>query len=278
MKITDVPPTQTRNIKMFGFTIRTNVRELPLAALVAKWRQARHPRTQASLINWINHYAGSGYRAAVPINELPRGHYRKVKAINNTQLSQLNAELTGVPIELPDRALVFGSAFHCRILEPELFQMKDYCLRPSEIEIMNKMTESFLSHPVASHIKREENEVPIYWTDEETGLPCKALVDNLKPQGIVCDLKTTFAANETEFRQHCIKYHYDRQLVGYTNGATQYLNKSSSKIEVLGIQKRHPYCVFCYQIDNQSSFFQSGQEKYRNLLTTWKATNRPISR
>lgn len=278
MRITSIPPTKARNVKTHGITIRTNVRELPLAGLVAKWRQAKYPRTQASLINWINHHAGSGYRASVPISQLPRNHYRRVKAINNTQLSQLASELSGEPISLPDRALVFGSAFHCKILEPEKFKLSEYCLRPSEITMMEAMERSFLQHPAARHIHRKDNEVPIFWTDEATGLPCKALVDNLKPQGIVCDLKTTFARNETEFREHAIKYGYDRQLVGYTKGASNFLGNRTFKIEVLGIQKRPPFSVFCLQFDEHSSFYKTGDDKYRHLLKTWKSTGREIGR
>ncbi len=278
MNLLSVPPTRMRNVDVGLLKIRTNVRELPLELLVRQWQQKAHPQNRESLINFINHRAGRGYRAGVPISHLPRNHYRRVRAINNTQLSQLAAELRGEQIELPDRALVLGSAFHCRILEPERFVLADYCLWPSEAELLERMVASFQAHPVAGQIRRPECEVPIYWRDATTDLPCKALIDNAFDGRLIRDLKTTFAATEAEFREHCLTYDYDRQLVGYARGLERVGGKPITAVELVGVQKRSPYRIFVYQSRPTSAFWQSGERKLVGLLADWKRRGRAIGR
>jgi len=267
-----------RNVDVGKIKIRTNVRELPLKLLVQLWQQKRHPRNQDSLINFINHRAGRGYRAAVPLSHLPRNHYRRVRAINNTQLSQLAAELSGEKVELPDRALVIGSAFHCRILEPERYTAANYCLWPSEAETLQRMIDAFERHPIAGHIRRDECEVPIYWNDTATGLPCKALIDNAFGGRMIRDLKTTFAPTEKEFREHCAAYDYDRQLVKYARGLSVVGGRPIDAIEVVGVQKRSPHRIFVYQSRPTSLFWQTGEAKLDFLMNEWKRSGRSISR
>lgn len=272
------PPIRTRNVALPGFTIRTNVPPLTLQALRLKWEQARHPPTQISFINFINLYAGAGYRAAVPISELPRRHYRRVRAINNTQLSQFAAELTGETIELPDRALVFGSAFHCRILEPEQYRADEYCLRPSESSLLNSMIDALQKHPIAARILRHECERPIFWTDPTTNLPCKALIDQFATNRIIRDLKTTNAATQSEFYDHCVKFNYHRQLAFYASGASVATSTNVHHLEIIGVQKRSPFRIFICRFDQNTAFFQQGNSAYQHLLHQWQITNRPIGR
>lgn len=279
MNLLSLPPFATlRNVDVGQIKIQTNVRELPLQLLVHQWRQKGHPQNRESLINYINHRAGRGYRAAVPMSHLPRGHYRRVRAINNTQLGQLAAELRGERVELPDRALVLGSAFHCRILEPERYVDANYCLWPSEAELLERMVAAFRAHPIASQIHRTECELPIYWKDAVTGLPCKALIDNACGGRLIRDLKTTFAATEAEFRERCRSYDYDRQLVGYARGFSRVGGRSIEAIELVGVQKRPPFRIFVYQSRPTSAFWQSGARKLDHLLAEWQRQGRRIGR
>lgn len=272
MKILEsITPVRPRNIHLPDFSIRTNLRETAMKIVLHEWRQQKHPQNQESLINFINLYANCGYRAAIPLSELPRDHYRRRKAINNTQLGIFADELAGKQPCYPARAFTFGSAFHCAILEPEDYSPDNYCLKTAESLLLDKMLATLLATKHYQDIRGSQCEKPVYWIDEATGLPCKALIDSYQPS-LVRDLKTTNAKTREEFLAACMTYDYDRQMAFYA-GATK-----ASHVEIIGVQKRPPYKIFVVTRNQDSKFLKSGNRKVNQLLMTWKKAERTISR
>ena len=104
-----------------NFRIYTNLGKAALDMIIPKWLKKTTSFSQASLINFINLYSNYGFSASIPKSELPRNDIRRIKGISNSQLTRLLYELKGKDLIFPARCLVFGSAFHEMILEPEKF-------------------------------------------------------------------------------------------------------------------------------------------------------------
>ncbi len=82
-------------------------------------------------------------------------------------------------------------------------------------------------------------EVEIQWTDEETGLPCKAKLDKITAAGII-DIKTTGDATTEAFTRSAIRYGYHRQAAFYLDGVTAALRQGTIAPWVAELLKNQP--------------------------------------
>ena len=103
------------------FRIFTNLGKAAIDMIHPKWIKKAISFSQASFINFINLYSNYGFSASVPKSELARNDIRRIKGVSNSKLTRLLYELKGKDLIFPARCLVFGSAFHEMILEPEKF-------------------------------------------------------------------------------------------------------------------------------------------------------------
>ena len=244
-----------------NFRIYTNLGKAALDMIHPKWIKKTQSFTQASFINFINHYSNYGFSAGVPKSEIARNDIRRVKAISNSKLTRLKYELQGKDLIFPARCLVFGSAFHEMILEPDIFHLPDFNLRPSEIKNLDGMFTSVMQLELLhSLLASAETEVSHIWTDQLTGLKCKAKLDLVVSKKNLIDFKTTSAITQEQFEIQLDQYDYDRQTAFYLDGfgATSFM--------VIGVQKYPPFKVFqkIYHID--SAFVIKGRKKYRFLM------------
>jgi hypothetical protein len=145
-------------------------------------------------------------------------------------------------------ALAFGSAFHCALLEPDRFAAEyvtapDFgdCRRKSNKEAraawdeehasatplsakwaedIHGMIASIRAHPLAGKmLHRGEPELTVAWTDDPTGLRCKARADYyVRELRMVLDIKTTMDARAESFRRDVVRYGYRRQDALYRAG------------------------------------------------------------
>ena len=106
-------------------------------------------------------------------------------------------------------------------------------------------------------------ETPVTWTDEATGLPCKALLD-LQFPGLVFDLKTTSAFSREQFAEQLAAFDYDRQAAFYLDGS------GADAFGFVAVQKREPFDVFIVTHDRDSAFIEQGRRKYRFLMKKWE--------
>lgn len=199
--------------------------------------------------------------------------------------------------EEPTTALVFGTAAHKYILETDDF-WDDYVLAPevdrrtkdgkaawnqfladlgdkssisvSDYTVIQDMNDAILKNPTAtSLLKTGEHEVPIQWTDSETGELCKCRPDCLteyKGEKYIVDYKTTTSCENGAFERSCRAYGYKLQAAMYTEGV---FNNGFEpyRFAFVAQEKKPPYAVRVYFCDQ--GFIDEGMEIFRNLIRTY---------
>lgn len=203
-------------------------------------------------------------------------------------------------------ALMFGRAFHCAILEPDRFGA-EYAFEPQFGDCrfkaakaardawreenagrvplahedgvrIQQMAKKLRAHPLASRILREgDNEQALLWTDEETGLRCRARPDKIIQRlEMIADLKSCADASPAAFQRDVAKYRYHVQNAHYRAGC-----------QALGIEIRHfvfvccekdpPYNVKCYTVRPASVEYgyESIRRDMRTMATCMKLNDWP---
>lgn len=92
-----------------------------------------------------------------------------------------------------------------------------------------------------------EAEVPLRWTDAETGLPCKARLDWICPIGIA-DLKTTKDASPEGFGRECARYKYHQQGGFYVDGYAASHAGLELPYFIIAAEKGAPHVVQVYRV------------------------------
>jgi len=117
--------------------------------------------------------------------------------------------------------------------------------------------------PDALEIMRAEGECEkvVLWTDEETGIECKAKLDKEMPS-MVPDLKTTRDASEAEFIRSAYKYGYYRQAAFYLDGS------GKKKCRIIAQETIPPYDVNVFH--PSEDFIWLGRTEYKGLLNQIK--------
>ena len=226
----------------------------------------------------------------------PDGIYRSVladdyfgwDAVSNSVLSRFARFPALAHVPMPDAPnLALGRAVHCAILEPGKFYASYRLLggaRPTKTEKavlaengaiglspdsfheIRAMTESVRRHFSAALLLSEgEAEVSLIWTDEETGLRCKARVDWLGEIAAV-DIKTTKDASPAGFAKAVANYHYHVQQAHYLAGCAA-LGLPASDFVFVAVEKAEPYPVACYQLSDAAEGV--GYRLWRRDLTAF---------
>ncbi|AUD05343.1 PD-(D/E)XK nuclease-like domain-containing protein [Spirosoma pollinicola] len=194
--------------------------------------------------------------------------YRSTPRIANSDLSEFkNVLLYGqVPQRSESPALRFGTSFHHHLLVDRDAIPSGLGTKP-----MLRMLEVMRSHQQFCQILEGAiPEIPQYWDDEQTGLPCKSQLDLLHPSDeLIADVKTTSASNRAEFLENCLRYEYDRQAAFYVDGC-QALGHPIYRFILFGVQKQKPHQVFVVELKTTDRFTEDGRRKYRKLLASWK--------
>ena len=148
--------------------------------------------------------------------DLPDPEYREMQALSHSDLRQWISghKATG-------RALVLGTAFHERMLQPHIargkytvteeehdlrtaegkaamlkaeLDTKKIALRPSEAQMLKMMRQSVVEHPLGKAIVDSSGDVEVSAVAELDGVLCKCRIDKIHPgkKGpVLVDLKTT---------------------------------------------------------------------------------------
>ena len=193
--------------------------------------------------------------------------YRTTPRIANSDLSEFkNMLLYGqVPRPSTAPALTFGTNFHQYLL-------LDRGGTPSGIgaKPMLRMLDVMNSHELFCQLLKEAiPEIPQFWDDERTGLPCKAQLDLLLTgNALIADVKTTSARSRAEFLNNCLRYEYDRQAAFYIDGCRR-TGQSIERFMLFGVQKQKPHQVYFVELMADDPFVENGRRKYRKLLASW---------
>ena len=143
---------------------------------------------------------------------MPDAEYRAIDALSN---SDLVAWAKGEQDKEPDaKALILGTAFHAKVLEPDVAERKIVILKerqtrksydgPDGMWVLNNSQgktldacyESATKHPQLSKLvglaqaDRSRCEVVVVWIDERSGIKCKAKIDQITDNAVY-DWKTT---------------------------------------------------------------------------------------
>ncbi len=207
----------------------------------------------------------------MPKRELSATNIHHLEDISNSPLARLKNELQVSRPPYSERCLVFGQAFHAIALEAARTECPEWNLCPSEWRAIVQMRDAYICE-FGEYVRSEKLygsrvETPVTWTDEATGLPCKALLD-LQFPGLVFDLKTTSAFSREQFAEQLAAFDYDRQAAFYLDGS------GADAFGFVAVQKREPFDVFIVTHERDSAFVEQGRRKYRFLMKKWEELQR----
>src|SRR3546814_3281193 len=102
---------------------------------------------------------------------------------------------------------------------------------------------------VAAIFDEGDSEVTLRWTDEATGLQCKARADRWnRLRRYMADLKTTDDASERGFGRSVVKYGYDVTHAHYCEGARA-CGEPVDKYLIVAQEQKAPYLAAVYELD-----------------------------
>lgn len=252
-----------------------------------------------------------GTPAPAPILALPHGLHRNVPAATyharvpgmasksaldlvRRSPAHLKAWLDGHEEE-PTPALAFGAAFHCNMLEPDVFA-RTYAVEPefgdcrfkenkatrdawrakhagaillsaADAATIAAMCAAVRAHPLASRMIRDgEPELTLRWADEDTGLECRARADYYVPSlRMVVDVKSAIDASADEFRRAVAKYGYHRQDALY-RAAFSAIREPIDHFVFVAVEKTAPFAVAIYALDGDATL--KGHESIARDMAT----------
>jgi hypothetical protein len=197
----------------------------------------------------------------------------------------------------PTPAMLFGSALHCALLEPNRFT-ENYSLlpdvnrttkegkaayaewqalnagrtglKPEQMHTIVGMQDAFHAHPLLkSVLKGAQIEQSIFWEDPVTGVKCKARPDIITSNNLVIDVKTTDDASPDGFSRSSWTYRYHVQASYYMQGVAAALKFKPESFLFVVIEKYQPYAIAVYMAD--SAMVNLGIEHARRDLDRYAA-------
>ncbi len=233
------------------------------------------------------------------IKNLRYKEYAEMDGVSNTMLNKIHISPAHFkhwqesPKEETE-ALSLGALLHCLILEPENFE-RDFAVEPivnkrtndgkeiladfygnnkdktivqqRQLELATTLKNEIMRHEIANKLLsgKGENEVALFWADEETGIKCKAKLDRIK-NGIIVDLKTTRNSSPAMFAKNAYDYGYHRQAYHYCDGYRNCCGKEAKGFIFIAIEKTPPYALVIYEASELLK--EIGKiERDKNLLT-----------
>lgn len=193
--------------------------------------------------------------------------------------------------------MIFGSAFHTYVLEPEIFE-NEYDIGPPKILLKDVGREAFDLYKV--HVERIEKstkkiipyndavimkammwslrgnrqaweliqgakyEQSYFWEDRESGLIVKARPDILHPNMIV-DLKTCADASPRGFQNAMASGGYHIQGSMVREAIRELEGRDIPNVINICIEKTYPYSIGIYLIDEEA--LEIGRLEFKGLLT-----------
>jgi hypothetical protein len=183
------------------------------------------------------------------------------------------------------KAMIFGSAVHTKILEPELFN-NDYVVAPEinrrtkdgklewlafetknvgkeiltvdEMDTITAIYDKFNAHSTCKNLM-EGAQFELSGWFQLLGILGRFRPDIYKAGEFIADIKTTQDASINEFRRAIVKYSYDKQAAFYQDGI-----KSLTGLELpfyfIAIEKNPPHEIAIYQASQDD--IEVGRELY----------------
>jgi hypothetical protein len=197
--------------------------------------------------------------------------YYSRSEVSNSDLSALKKLLYGGQEFDPTEAYKFGTLIDCMLTEPDKVNFFNYTCSgeqytPEQFEQARQMKRSFFKDDLARRMLEQASTQSIMFRDMDIefegfkfSLPVRCKWDiwmqNLNWGG---DIKSTTATSQKQFEAAAKHFDYDRQRAFYMDiaGSNQDILIAISKVN---------FKVFKIPIKRGDDFFQSGQDKYREL-------------
>lgn len=146
-------------------------------------------------------------------------------------------------------------------------------LSREDFDRIEAMHAALMQHPLVAGIMRDgHSEVTMRWTDEQTGVACKARADWWVPGKFFMDLKTTLDASPRAFAKAIEAHGYHVQHAHYCDGARS-CGEVIRNYLILAQEKEPPYVAAVYHIDSASEtrgfeLRERGLQTMRDCLAT----------
>jgi len=137
-------------------------------------------------------------------------------------------------------------------------------LKAEEIEPIKMMVRNTYANPIAGKLLAEvmHYEYSLVWTDEESGLPCRARPDLICPgdrgRVLVVDFKTTRAVSLDDFQRDTVKFGYHRQAAWYCE-AVRLFGHDVEAFLFISVDKTPAHEVFVHRLSSDA--LQLGHEE-----------------
>lgn len=234
---------------------------------------------------------------------ISRAEYDSIEAINASRLQHFEkSDLHGRDAMLhpkkPSRGMEVGTVFHMNMLEPGRFEA-EYVVPPkvdrrrtedkivwAKFEAKNVgktyidadaheeitgMREMIWSRPFASGVLSAPglNEVAIVWTDEDTGVLCKGLLDKIAEYAgwtWLADIKSTRDASRDGFAREIKKHAYGAKAAFYHDGCNV-LAPRERRFVWLAVENSRPFAAAEYECTEEA--IEKGRSRYRRWLRNY---------
>lgn len=194
----------------------------------------------------------------------------------------------------PTPAMAFGSAFHARLLQPHLFDTI-YAVAPevdrrtkegkleydkfvyeaddklvltkNDLTKIDNMVDSVMSNPIASELITASisRETTIEWTNEETDIPMKGIIDGIGTE-YMFDIKTCQDADPARFARDAYYSNYHRQAAIYLDS---HKDKKMTEFYFIAIEKDAPYGVSVHRCTDY--ILELGKKQYIDTIIEYRS-------
>ena len=238
------------------------------------------------------------------LHTLPDEDYFAAPRASNSLLSELKKSpahlqhAISFPSE-PTPAMRLGTAFHVATLEPRSFDENwargselsgrtkegkaakaaleeqfdaDKILKPDDYDTVCEMRESVLTHSIANHfLQGAETEVAAFWTDDESGIECKAKIDALPTESPIAydngdylvDLKSTIDASPEHMAKAIANFGYARQAAHYLSPF-----EDRDRFIIIAVEKKPPFALGVYEVSRVA--IRHSASEVQRLLHLWE--------
>lgn len=143
-------------------------------------------------------------------------------------------------------------------------------ISPEDHDLAQAMATAVREHPLAGRIFASdgEPEVSMFWTDERSGVRCRARVDFLHRAGMV-DLKTARDASPGGFTRAAANLGYGLQAAAYRAGYEAITGQQAPPFLFVAVDKEPPHLVLVAQLDDV--FLDHGARRWDDALDVFAA-------
>lgn len=236
---------------------------------------------------------------SIPMTDV---EYHKHPSVSNSSLGKILKSPAHYQAYLTEprestAAQHFGSLFHKRLLEPELYKSsvcvdisvgdkrkKENQEKYQEFLALNVhrevvsieqsrhlegMTNAVFANSAASKLLLQaRNEQAFFWHDLKSGVDCKCKPDVLREGHIIVDIKTTRDASRAAFGRDAFRFGYHRQAAFYLRGLSAVTGHRYDTFLIVAVEKEPPYGVTVHVFDDTQ--IQLGEAQVEKALKLYK--------